>query len=437
MAAPKEFPTTSAMPLSSLLQHQRNEWELPKHSAMQVPVRVYATRVAVQGLGAAARARLEAMASLPGLVGASHALLGVARDGGLAVARVAAFDLDADAAAWPAGVGLDPGGGVRLLRTGVAASALPTHARHLAAELQSAFAAVELGAHALEASLEGGARWAVAQGWGDAADLQRIEDGGRAAGAEPHAVSARALRRLARDFDSGLGDRSALRLLEVQEVYSDDAERGFGLRRGELVLGVQGGARGLARQVSLDYLRQMRCGWPSRPAPPADTLYVAAASVLGQRYLGALRAVANGAMARRQLLTHAARLAFQRVFPGCRVDLLHDVATSGCREEIHAVSGSLRRLLVHRCAAARLLAPGHPDLPTDLAAFGQPVLLTGRDAGHVLAGCQGNSQHALASLGMAHAGATRRQLDAIALGAEAGGMARRVARLLPRLCLGS
>ena len=403
---------------------------------MQVPVRLYGTRAAVQRLPAGERARLEAMACLPGLVGISHALLGVARDGAPAIGRVAAFDLDGAAAAWPGGVGVDPGFGARLLRTGLAASALPARAQRLAVELRRALAQVELGAHDLQAALEGGARWAVCRGWGDAADLRRIEDGGRAAGAEPHAVSALALRRLARDFDDGWSGHAALQLLEVQQVFGDDAERGFGLRRGELVLGVQGGARGLARQVSLDYLRQMRARGGPRPAPAAALVWVEAGSVLGQRYLGALRAVANGAMARRQLLTHAARQAFERVFPGCRLDLLHDGASSSCREEVHAIDGRLRRLLVHRCAAARLLAPGHPELPADMAAFGHPVLLVGREAGHVLAGCPGNSHHALASLGVAGAAASGRQLDAIALGAEAAGLARRVARLLPRLHLG-
>ena len=403
---------------------------------MQVPVRLHATRAAVRRLAASERARLEAMACLPGLVGASHALLGVARDGGPAIGRVAAFDLDSAAAAWPGGVGPDPGRGTRLLRTGIAASALPGRAERLAVELRRALAPVELGAHGLQAALEGGARWAVSQGWGEVADLRRIEDGGRAAGAEPHALSALALRRLARDLDDGWGGQAALQLLEVQPVFGDDAERGFGLRRGELVLGVQGGARGLARQVSLDYLRQMLARAGSRPAPAPAMVWVDAGSVLGQRYLGALRAVANGAMARRQLLTQAARQAFEHVFPGCRLELLHDGASSSCREEVHAVDGHLRRLLVHRCAAARLLAPGHPELPADMAAFGHPVLLAGRESGHVLAGCPGNSHHALASLGMAGAGASGRQLDAIALGTEAAGLARRVARLLPRLRLG-
>ena len=424
------------MPSSSPPPAQATVWELPRHGSMQVPVRLYATRSAVQRLAASERERLEAMACLPGLVGASHALLGVSRDGAAAVGRVAAFDLDGAAAAWPGGVGLDPGRGASLLRTGIAASALPARAPRLVAELRRALAPVELDSHGLQAALEGGARWAVSQGWGDAADLRRIEDGGRAAGVEPHAVSALGLRRFAQDLDDGWGDQAALQLLEVQQVFGDDAEHGFGLRRGELVLGVQGGARRLARQVSLDYLRQMRAVAGTQPAPVAALVWVEAGSVLGQCYLGALRAVANGALARRQLLTQAARQAFERVFPGCRLDLLHDGASSSCREEVHAVDGRLRRLLVHRCAAARVLAPGHPELPADMAAFGHPVLLAGRESGHVLVGCPGNSHHALASLGMVGAGASGRRLDAIALGAEAAGLARRVARLLPRLCLG-
>ena len=79
---------------------------------------------------------------------------------------------------------------------------------------------------------EGGARYAVEQGHGVPRDLDRCEDGGVLAGADPGAVSERALER-------GLGQVGSLgsgnHFLEVQvvdQVYDAARRRAMGLRPG-------------------------------------------------------------------------------------------------------------------------------------------------------------------------------------------------------------
>jgi tRNA-splicing ligase RtcB len=59
--------------------------------------------------------------------------------------------------------------------------------------------------------------------------------------------------------------------------------------------------------------------------------------------------------------------------------------------ENHKIGDALRALCVHRKGATRALPPGHPELPDDLRAVGQPVLIPGSmgTASHVLTGVPG------------------------------------------------
>jgi tRNA-splicing ligase RtcB len=68
---------------------------------------------------------------------------------------------------------------------------------------------------------------------------------------------------------------------------------------------------------------------------------------------------------------------FEACFPGVRLGLLYDVSHNTCKLETHAVDGEAKRLFVHRKGATRALGPGHPDLPDALRATGQPVLIGG------------------------------------------------------------
>ncbi len=96
--------------------------------------------------------------------------------------------------------------------------------------------------------LNGGARWAVERGYGERADLERVEEGGQMKDARPEAVSDRAKARM-RDEVGTLG--SGNHYLEVQEVAEvHDAAAARGLRP----------ARG--RRGGLDPLRL------ARPRPP-------------------------------------------------------------------------------------------------------------------------------------------------------------------------
>jgi len=130
-------------------------------------------------------------------------------------------------------------------------------------------------------------------------------------------------------------------------------------------------------------------------------------SDLGRRYLGAMRAGINCALANRQILTHLTREIFADVLPKADLVLLYDVSHNTCKEEEHLVNGARRRLFVHRKGATRAFGPGHPELTTSLRATGQPVLIGGTmgTESHVLVG---TTDGMALSLGSACHGAGRR-----------------------------
>lgn len=122
--------------------------------------------------------------------------------------------------------------------------------------------------------------------------------------------------------------------------------------------------------------------------PDAQLACAPVRSPEGAAYLGAMHAAANYGRANRQLLTHATREAFAAVLGSSALELVWDVSHNLARLEWHRVGDERRLLCVHRKGATLALPPGHDDLPTDLAPYGQPVLVPGSmgTASYVLAG---------------------------------------------------
>jgi tRNA-splicing ligase RtcB len=100
-------------------------------------------------------------------------------------------------------------------------------------------------------------------------------------------------------------------------------------------------------------------------------------SELGRCYLGAMRAAINCALANRQIITQLVREVFDRRVPKARLELVFDVSHNTCKVEEHAVDGGRRPLHVHRKGATRAFGPGHPGLPSVFRDVGQPVLIGG------------------------------------------------------------
>ena len=78
---------------------------------------------------------------------------------------------------------------------------------------------------------------------------------------------------------------------------------------------------------------------------------------------------------------HWVRESFKHVFredpERFGLNLVYDVAHNIAKIETHMVNGERRKVWVHRKGATRAFPPGHPDIPADYRAVGQPVLIPG------------------------------------------------------------
>ncbi len=383
------------MNTTDLIRRDDTTWELPRTGTMRVPVVVYADEPLVREMDDKVAEQASNVARLPGIVDAVHVMPDAHWGYGFPIGGVAAFDATGVISA--GGVGFDISCGVRCLLTGVPASELAGVAPRLADALFATIpagvgstGAIRLGAAELDDMLVHGAKWAVERGFGTAADLERIEEHGHMLHAKPGAVSERAKHRQ-RDEMGTLGSGNHyLEVDRVAEIYSDDIARAFGVERGDAVVLIHCGSRGLGHQIGSDYLRDMvvaaeRFGIA---LPDRELACAPVDSDLGRAYLGASRAATNCAFANRQILTHLTRGVFAEIVPAARLELLFDVSHNTCKVERHVVDGRERELYIHRKGATRAFGPGHPDVPDSLRAVGQPVLIGGSmgTASYVLAG---------------------------------------------------
>ena len=384
------------------------EWEIGRHGAMRVPALIYASEALIRDMDHKVYEQAVNVATLPGIVQASYAMPDAHWGYGFPIGGVAAFDPDESGVVSAGGVGFDISCGVRCLHTGLARTDILAVQKELADMLYhripagvGSTGAIHLGAQEMDAMLSGGARWAVERGWGLPEDLERIEEHGQMLHAKPGNVSQHAKSRQ-RDEMGTLG--SGNHYLEVQEVtavYDAAAAQVFGLAQGDIVVMIHCGSRGLGHQIGTEYLKRMAITAASYGIvlPDRELACAPINSDVGQEYLGAMRAAINCALANRQILTHLLRKVFADILPQARLPLLYDVSHNTCKVEEHRVDGTLRKLYVHRKGATRAFGPGHADVPEPLRAVGQPVLIGGSmgTGSYVLAGTRESEARSFSS----------------------------------------
>lgn len=387
------------MDISGFERISEFEWQAPAAGAMRVPVVIFADEALMRAMDEKVREQASHVAMLPGIVRASYAMPDAHWGYGFPIGGVAAFDPEDGGVVSAGGVGFDISCGVRCLHTGLKSAELLRQQERLADRLfrnipagMGSTGELRLSAAAMDDMLTGGACWAVERGYGEAADLERIEENGQMKGAVPQQVSAQAKQRQ-RDEMGTLG--SGNHYLEVQrvaEVYDEKIAGAYGVAVDDVVVSIHCGSRGLGHQIGTEFLRQMVVAAPGYgiALPDRELACAPIESDLGRSYLGAMRAGINCALANRQILTHLLRQVFAEVFPQARLPLLYDVSHNTCKVEEHEVDGRKRRLYVHRKGATRAFGPGHPDIPPALRDAGQPVLIGGSmgTASYILAGTE-------------------------------------------------
>jgi tRNA-splicing ligase RtcB len=327
---------------------------------------------------------------------------------GFPIGGVAAFDAEQGGVVSAGGVGFDISCGVRTLLTGLTLHEVNAKKDALADALFHTVPAgvgsrgrLSLDEKEMDAMLSGGAQWAVERGYGVAHDLERVEENGAVSGAKPAEVSERAKKRQQEEMGTLGSGNHYLEVQHVAKIFDDKIARTFAVHQGDVVLSIHCGSRGLGHQIGTEFLTRMT-GAASQHGielPERELACAPIHSPVGQAYLGAMRAAINCALANRQIITHLARRAFARIFPGVELTMLYDVSHNTCKVEQHRIGERQTDLFVHRKGATRAFGPNHPALPKSFQAVGQPVLIGGTmgTASYILCGTEKGTEFAFSS----------------------------------------
>jgi len=333
-------------------------YEIDKTGRMRVPARIYADDELMKHIMKDKSIEQVAnVATLPGIVGYSLAMPDIHWGYGFPIGGVAATDPAQGGVISPGGVGYDINCGVRLIRTNLSIQDVRPRLRDLVGAL---FHAIPTGVGAKGAIkkisvaeqrklLVDGSGWAVKSGYGEPGDIERTEENGCLAGADPDMVSDHAMERgLAQVGTLGSGNHF-LEIGMVDEIFHPQAATAFGLEEGTVTVMIHACA-------------------------PAE-------SEEGRSYAAAMAAAANYAWANRQVIMHFARRAFERSLEmGPRelgMRLIYDVCHNIAKFEKHSVNDRDLMLCVHRKGATRAFPPKHPEIPAEYRHIGQPVLIPG------------------------------------------------------------
>ena len=376
-------------------------WRLEPFGNMRVPGIVYTSAAMLDQLRREeALQQVANVATLPGIVTAAMAMPDIHWGYGFPIGGVAAFDWQ-EGVVSPGGVGYDINCGVRLAATNLSYADIEDRVRPLVEGLfrhvpcgVGSTGAVKLSAKEERKVLVQGSQWAVRNGYGLAEDIQRTEDSGCLPGADPEAVSERALARGSRQLGTLGSGNHFLEVGVVEEIFHPEAADAFGLFKDQVTVMIHSGSRGFGYQVCDDFLASLTQYVHKRKIELPDRQLACAPiqSDEGRRYLGAMACAANYAYANRQIMLHLVREVFQRVLAvspaALNMRLVYDVCHNIAKKERHLIDGEQRWVCVHRKGATRAFGPGQPSLNEAYRMIGQPILIPGDmgTASYVLVG---------------------------------------------------
>jgi tRNA-splicing ligase RtcB len=382
-------------------------WELPAtyKPGMRVPGRIYATEKMLEHVvGDNCLEQVANVAFLPGIQKYSLAMPDIHWGYGFPIGGVAATDPREDGVISPGGVGYDINCGVRLMRTNLQREDVAPKIRELVAQLFRDIPCglgrgsdLKLNFDDERKCVHQGARWAIDHGFGEADDLEFIEEQGTLADAEPSHITQRALERGKGQLGSLGSGNHFLEVQVVDEIFHETAAEVMGLRKGQVTVMIHCGSRGFGYQVCDDYLKVLRHAPEKYGIHLPDRQLVSAPvhSPEGREYLSSMRCAANYAFANRQVLMAKAENAFLQALgispKELGMELVYDVPHNIAKLERHTMNGREKELCVHRKGATRAFPPHHASLPNRYKPIGQPVLVPG-DMGRysfVLVGTEG------------------------------------------------
>ena len=360
------------------------EWEIPKENGMNVPGKIFASEKLMETIEKdKSLGQVKNVAMLPGILKASLAMPDAHQGYGFSIGGVAVFDLKKGIIS-PGGVGYDINCSVRLLRTNLTKKDILGKQKEI---VEAIYRKIPSGVgrgskfnitrKELSKLLEQGAKYMVDKGFGVKDDYLHMEEEGCIKGADASKVSDRAIRR-------GIGQLGTLgagnHFLEVQyvdEIYDEKIAKVFGLKKGQVMIMVHCGSRGLGHQVCSDYIKKMEEEYGHENLPDRELINAPINSKLGKDYFAAMAAASNFAFANKQLITHWLREEMKYLFPKIKIDVIYDVCHNIAKFEKHLVGGKMKEVCIHRKGATRAFGAGRKEVPKTYRKVGQPVIIPG------------------------------------------------------------
>jgi len=344
------------------------------------------------------------VACLPGIVGNSLAMPDIHWGYGFPIGGVAAFDAEKGIIS-PGGIGYDINCGVRLVRTDLTAKDVQNDVKKLVDTIYDNVPSgvgekgkLRLTGSQMDDVLNGGAKWAVDQGYGWEDDLTSSEEEGCMKTADSSKVDQKAKQRGAPQLGTLGGGNHFLEIQRVERIFDHEAAKAFGIDQvDQVVVGIHSGSRGCGHQIASDYIRVMEDALTkySIEVPDRQLACAPVNSKEGQDCFAAMSAAANYAWANRQLILHWVRGSFEQALGRGAEEMgmrcVYDVAHNICKREEHDVGGRRVKLYVHRKGATRAFDSSRSEVPQKYRHVGQPVLIPGDmgTASYVLVGTPG------------------------------------------------
>ena len=304
---------------------RENLWEIPATGEMKVPGRIYISQKMIEkGLkDDEALKQVMNVAHLPGIQSYSLAMPDIHWGYGFPIGGVAATDLN-EGVISPGGVGYDINCGVRLAATSLEYDSVKDKIEKLVANLfkniptgvGSGNAIKKINQQDMKNILHRGSAWAVENDFGTDRDIEFTEESGTLKNADASVVSKRAIERGITQVGSLGSGNHFLEVDVVDEIFDDNIASVFGLFKGQIVVLIHTGSRGLGHQVCDDYLAKISHASKSYGFKLPDKQLACAPlnSKEGEEYLTAMQSAANFAWNNRQVIMHLAKKSFKETF---------------------------------------------------------------------------------------------------------------------------
>ena len=303
----------------------------------------------------------------------------------------------------PAAVGYDVNCGMRLLITPLSLDDIKPELKIVTDSIRRDVPLgegrknIQMGKKELKSVLEKGVRgmkeWApehnqLKKVWNEIdfdSDKDGIEDGGGMEG-RSSAVSHKARDRGKNQIGTLGGGNHFIEIQLVKSVADEQIAGAFGIRKGQVLVMIHSGSRGLGHQIGSDYM-PLAAG--TSKAPDKKLGFFKIDSQQGKDYIAAMNAAANYAFVNRQIMAMFVRKNFRYYFGDIPMNMIYDVPHNMAKREKH----NGETYWVHRKGATRAF-PGKLMRGTKYERTGQPVIIPGSmgTASYLLAGCDSGAE---------------------------------------------